>query len=137
MPKNKNNIIKIIVTMSAALLILIPLTGCIGSKIPGITPTTKSEGVSQVLQNTISVSGAGDIIGSILIEGNIEKDTEFDKASVTITKETRVFESKSGKLIKASFDSLKPNQRVQALFTGPVMESYPVQVKAKEVVILE
>ena len=79
----------------------------------------------------------GDIIGSILIEGNIEKDTEFDKASVTITKETHVFESKSGKLIKASFDSLKPNQRVQALFTGPVMTSYPVQGTAKEVVILE
>ena len=79
----------------------------------------------------------GDIIGSILIEGNIEKDTEYDKASVTITKETRIFESKSGNLIKASFGSLKPNQRVQALFTGPVMESYPVQVKAKEVVILE
>jgi len=79
----------------------------------------------------------GDIIGSILIEGNIEKDTEFDKASVTITKETRVFESISGKLIKASFDSLKPNQRVQALFTGPVMTSYPVQGTAKEVVILE
>ena len=79
----------------------------------------------------------GDIIGSILIEGSIEKDTEFDKASVTITKKTRIFESKNGKLIKASFDSLKPNQRVQALFTGPVMESYPVQVKAKEVVILE
>lgn len=80
---------------------------------------------------------AGDIMGSILIEGNIEKDTEFDKASVTIIKETRIFESKSGKLVKASFDSLKPNQRVQALFTGPVMESYPVQVKAKEVIILE
>ena len=57
----------------------------------------------------------GDIIGSILIEGNIEKDTEFDKASVTITKKTRIFESKTGQLIKASFDSLKPNQRVQAL----------------------
>jgi beta-N-acetylhexosaminidase len=79
----------------------------------------------------------GDIIGSILIEGNIEKDTEFDKASVTITKETRIFESKSGKLIKVSFDSLKPNQRVQALFTGPVAESYPVQGTAKEVIILE
>jgi beta-N-acetylhexosaminidase len=79
----------------------------------------------------------GDVIGSILIEGNIEKDTEYDKASVTITKETRIFESKSGKLIKANFDSLKPNQRVQALFTGPVAESYPVQVRAKEVVILE
>ena len=61
MLKNKNNIIKIIAMMSAALLILIPLTGCIGSGIPGITPTTESEGASQVLQNTISVSGAGDI----------------------------------------------------------------------------
>jgi beta-N-acetylhexosaminidase len=79
----------------------------------------------------------GDIMGSILVEGNIEKDTEYDKASVTITKETRIFESKNGKLIKVSFDSLKPNQRVQALFTGPVAESYPVQVRAKEVVILE
>lgn len=79
----------------------------------------------------------GDIIGSILIEGNIEKDTEYDKASVTITKETRIFESKNGKLIKVSFDSLKPNQRVQALFTGMVAESYPVQVRAKELVILE
>ena len=65
------------------------------------------------------------------------KDTEFDKASVTITKKTRIFESKSGKLIKVGFDLLKLNQRVQALFTGPVMTSYPVQGTAKEVVILE
>src|SRR4030042_6675545 len=87
--------------------------------------------------NKSTGDSTGDIIGSILIEGNIEKDTEYDKASVTITKDTRIFESKRGTLIKASFGSLKPNQRVQALFTGPVAESYPVQVKAKEVVILE
>jgi beta-N-acetylhexosaminidase len=78
-----------------------------------------------------------DIIGSILIEGSIEKDTEYDKASVTITKETRIFESKNGKLIKVSFGSLKLNQRVQALFTGMVAESYPVQARAEELVILE
>ena len=61
MLKNKNNIIKIIVMMSAVLLILVPLTGCIGGLTPGITPTNESVGVSQVLQNTISVSGTGDI----------------------------------------------------------------------------
>ncbi|MCL5069747.1 MAG: SIMPL domain-containing protein [Actinobacteria bacterium] len=61
MLKNKNNIIKIIIMMSVALLILIPLTGCIGSQIPGITPTANSESASQILENTISVSGAGDI----------------------------------------------------------------------------
>jgi len=57
MLKNKNNIIKTIAIISAALLIFIPLTGCIGSDIPGITQTAKSES----MQNTISVSGAGDI----------------------------------------------------------------------------
>ena len=56
MLKNKNNIIKIIVMMSAVLLILVPLTGCIGGLTSAITPTIESEGVSQILQNTISVS---------------------------------------------------------------------------------
>jgi hypothetical protein len=87
--------------------------------------------------NKAAEDNTGDIKGSILVEGNIEKDTTIDKALVNITKSTRIFESKSGKLIKASFDSLKPNQRVQVLFTGPVMTSYPVQGTAKEVVILE
>ena len=38
MLKNKNNIIKIIAMMSAVLLILVPLTGCIG----GLTVNTNS-----------------------------------------------------------------------------------------------
>ena len=61
MQKNKNTIIKVITMISAALFILIPLTGCIGGEIPAITPNTESNGAIQVLQNTISVSGAGDI----------------------------------------------------------------------------
>jgi apolipoprotein N-acyltransferase len=77
------------------------------------------------------------IIGSILVEGNIEKDTKFDKASITITRQTRIFEYKDSKLVKAHFASLQIGQKVQALFTGQVLESYPVQVKAIEVVILE
>jgi hypothetical protein len=87
--------------------------------------------------NKAAEDSIGDIKGSILIEGDIEKDTSLDKALVTITRATRIFESKNGKFIKSSFDSLKPNQSVQVLFTGPVMTSYPVQGTAKEVVILE
>jgi len=45
MLKNKNNIIKIIAIMSAALLILIPLTGCIG----GLTVNTNSTISNQVI----------------------------------------------------------------------------------------
>ena len=37
----------------------------------------------------------------------------------------------------AKIDDLKEGCKVEATFTGPVMESYPVQATAKEVVILE
>lgn len=77
------------------------------------------------------------ITGSILIEGNLERDTSYDKASVTITRQTHIFKYSNKKFIKADFASFKIGQKVQALFTGQVLESYPVQVKAIEVVILE
>jgi len=35
------------------------------------------------------------------------------------------------------FTTFKIGQKVQALFTGQVLEFYPIQVKAIEVVILE
>jgi len=76
------------------------------------------------------------IIGSVLIEGAIEEDTEFDKASVTITDKTGIFQQEGQGYIRVTFESLEIGQRVQAQFTGPVMESYPVQATASEIVIL-
>lgn len=77
------------------------------------------------------------IIGTILIEGVIEKDTKFDKASVTIRDKTRIFEQKGQNRRLVTFGYLKVGQKVQARFTGPVMESYPVQATAIEIVILK
>ncbi len=77
-----------------------------------------------------------DPAGSILIEGVTEQDTEFDRASVTVTAETRIYRLEEGNLLPATFASLQVGQRVQAAFTGPVMESYPVQATASQVVIL-
>ena len=77
------------------------------------------------------------IMGSILIEGAIEEDTQFDKASVTITEETRIFEQEGQERHQVTFDALQVGQRVEARFTGPVMESYPVQATAREIVILK
>lgn len=77
------------------------------------------------------------IVGSVLIEGVIEEDTEFDRASVTITDKTRIFEQKGQERLPVTFDSLKIGQRVQARFTGGVLESYPVQATASEIVILK
>lgn len=75
-------------------------------------------------------------MGTVLIEGAVEEDTEFDKASVTITEETRIFLQEGQERRAVTFEALQVGQRVEAQFTGPVMESYPVQTTAKEIVIL-
>jgi beta-N-acetylhexosaminidase len=76
-------------------------------------------------------------LGWIRVEGVKEKDTAYDKASVRITDKTRI-EKLAGKEKKAAaFGELKQGVRVQAVFTGPVAESYPVQATAKEVLIVQ
>lgn len=78
-----------------------------------------------------------EFVGSILIEGEIEEDTGFDKAFVRITDETRIFEQVGGERREVTFAALAVGQRVEAQFTGPVAESYPVQATASRIVILE
>ena len=61
MLKNKNNMIKIIVIISALLLMVISLSGCMGGRLLGFNPISRTGEASELLQNTISVSGAGDL----------------------------------------------------------------------------
>ncbi len=84
----------------------------------------------------VTTSGDNKIIGSILIEGAIEQDTRIDKASVKITNETRLLEQIGETRRPTTFQSIKFGDHVQAKFTGPVAESYPVQATASEIVIL-
>lgn len=78
----------------------------------------------------------GGVLGSILVEGELEEDTRYDRASVTITDDTGIFTESGGELVRAGFGDLAAGQLVQATFTGPVAESYPVQATASEVIIL-
>ena len=61
MIKNKNNIIKIIAMGTVLLLIIISLSGCMRTGIPDFISKVKSERASLSIQDTISVSGAGNI----------------------------------------------------------------------------
>jgi hypothetical protein len=91
-----------------------------------ITSVTRAEG-----------EGRGKVFAQVLIEGAKEADTQVDKASVTVTAETEVFIKRGGEREPAEFAALKEGQRVEARFTGPVRESYPVQADAAEITILE
>lgn len=78
--------------------------------------------------------GAG--LGSVRIEGAKLPDTRYDKASVRITSETRVFQQLGDFRRPLTFADLALGDKVEARFTGPVADSYPVQATASEVVIL-
>ncbi len=76
-------------------------------------------------------------IGRLLIEGKAEKDTQHDKASVRVLATTKIYFWVDGKKKEAKADDLKKGAIVQAVFKGPVAESYPVQATAGEILILQ
>jgi hypothetical protein len=76
------------------------------------------------------------ILGTMLLEGRKDKDTEYDKAMVKVTKATKIFQQVGRDLKPASFDDLKPGVKLEVQFQGPVAESFPVQATAGRIVIL-
>jgi hypothetical protein len=81
--------------------------------------------------------GGDDASGSVRIQGIIEADTEYDAAVVRVEDDTDIFRVQNGEPAEAAFADLEVGQAVEAWFTGPVAESYPVQAKAARIVILE
>ena len=72
---------------------------------------------------------------SILIEGTIDADTTYDKASVRIDEDTAIYRHEGDDLVEAAASDLTSGTTVEAWFEGPVAESYPVQAYARQVVI--
>lgn len=117
------------------LILGLTLTLLLGLGLTACAPTPPSESPSirgEVTSAELDADAEGDA-GSILVEGEIEEDTSFDKASVRITQDTQVF-AEDGTLAAAG--DISVGQRVEVWFTGPVAESYPVQATASDVRIL-
>jgi beta-N-acetylhexosaminidase len=75
------------------------------------------------------------LLGNLLVEGTKDKDAEYDKAMVKVTKGTKIYRQIGGELREASFDDLKGGVKVEIWFQGPVAESFPVQATAGKIVI--
>ena len=63
-----------------------------------------------VVRSVTRPDGAGGATGALLVEGSLEKDTQFDKASVTVTGKTAIYREEDGALLEASFDALRTGQ---------------------------
>jgi hypothetical protein len=81
----------------------------------------------------IHPSGEGDILGQISVESHADKIVS--KYIITITDETLIFRQNGNNLRKVGFKALENKQWVKIWFTGPVLESFPVQGTAGQVAI--
>ncbi|SCY51409.1 DUF3221 domain-containing protein [Alkaliphilus peptidifermentans] len=71
---------------------------------------------------------------NILVEGEVEEDTQYDLAWVTITENTVVIDIDGS---EGSTEQLQEGQLVEVWFDGGVNESYPVQGSVKRIKIVE
>jgi beta-N-acetylhexosaminidase len=89
------------------------------------------------IRGTITdISMANGEVISILVEGVVDPDTQYDKASLRVDNETEVLRLESYGPVRASRDDLERGRQVEAWIVGPVAESYPVQGYAGRIVIL-
>jgi len=77
--------------------------------------------------------GEKNTLGRILVESHVDK--LVDRYEVSISDETQVFEQVGEERRRVAFNALGTTQRVQIWFSGPVMESFPTQGTALQVVI--
>jgi len=110
-------------------LILLVFTGC--SINNGTAAASDYQvGIRGIIKDiNISKDGA-----NILVEGKIQADTVFDKASVNINTDTMIQKDNLSRLFEIS--DLKLGDKVEVVFKGPVAESYPVQGTADIVRII-
>lgn len=75
-------------------------------------------------------------INAIHVEGAIENDTRYDKATARITDKTKIYISKGERYESISIDQLEVGMIVEVLFTGIVLERYPVSAEAAEILVV-
>ena len=81
----------------------------------------------------IHSDGEGDVLGQVFVESHADKIVT--KYVITVKDETLIFQQDGDNLRKTAFKALENKQWVKIWFAGPIMESWPMQGTARQVVI--
>lgn len=117
-------------TILLATILICSLAGCIANKEENQNPVVR--GVITEVNSQNLPFFTKEKVTFLLVEGKQEEDTSYGKASVKVTKRTKIYRGDK----KVSIEDLKENLLVEAYTSGPVAESYPVQMEAEKIVIL-
>lgn len=74
---------------------------------------------------------------SVLVQGTMTDSNQTMNISVKISEETIIMEKSAGQRFNSSFGNIQPGQAVEIRFTGPVLQSYPPQTTASQIIILK
>ncbi len=83
-----------------------------------------------------NTQGDNKAINSILVEGSPDGSSETQNISIIITKNTTISHRYGKNLVKASINDLKPGQKIEIRFTGSILQTYPPQTNASDIIIL-
>jgi len=88
---------------------------------------------------SLAHGGKDGAAATLRIAGSKQADTRYDRAVVTLTAATRIYQREPDGRSLVPLESLRLGDKVEVRFAGPVpgsSESYPVQAQAAEVLIL-
>jgi hypothetical protein len=93
--------------------------------------------VKPSIRGTITeVFQESDVPHGLFVAGIKESDTSYDKATVRLSSNTRVYEPQNTGYRLASVSQLTVGLTVEVVFTGTILERYPVSAEADEILIL-
>ncbi len=97
--------------------------------------------------NNYSVDMDGKIIGicqndnstpdSVLVDGVPSGSSEDQNISIKITKNTVILHKQGNNFVNASYNDLVPGQAIGIKFAGPLLQTYPPQTNASQIIILD
>lgn len=126
---------KIIRIVLVIILTIMIISGCSAS-----IDTSGDVGIKGLITSVSSSEDSKNIRATILVEGTSEENLGLasDKASVTLTKDSVIVNGRDRKYFELSdLDKLTVGLAVEIIFAGPVAESYPIQGKAKVIIIVD
>ena len=113
----------------AAMLAPAALGGCASLSPPNGEPSIRG--------SVTSITPRPDGLGTILVEETSPQGLDYDKASLAITKDTKLLKRIGDDYVEFTFDDIRAGMVVEVWITGPVRESYPIQADADTVAELE
>jgi hypothetical protein len=98
------------------------------------TPASTEPDVTGFITN-IETIATKDIVGRISVESHADKIV--DKYVITVNRDTGIYLQQGEMLYNVTFDYLENQQWIKLWIDGPIMESFPMQATAGQIVIAE